>query len=298
MYIRKVLLISKLALALLLCYVIAKVVSAPLRPREIFTPSSASAIQQQDAVKTTAPEKVSVKDYSAIIEHNIFSGAAPSATVDTSLWHDRIAGLLQSAEKELGLILLGTICGSKAVSRAVTKDIKDDQIGLYKTGDTVADATVESIEKDAVILLHNGQKKILRLHSPNGSGGEENQQAPVRKIVEQNSETVKIDLQAEQAHEEVQTKAGHIETMLRKAVIEPYQADGQMEGIRVTGLENVPAAKDLGLRNGDVIRSVNGQRLTSKQKAFQVFMKARTQPTMDVELLREGKTKELSFVLR
>ena len=232
------------------------------------------------------------------IKHNIFGGSAPSATVDTSLWRDRIAGLLQSAEKELGLMLLGTISGSKAVSRAVTKDIKDEQIGLYKTGDTVADATVESIEKDAVILLHKGQKKVLRLHSSGGSGGQENQQAPERQVVEQNSEAVKTDLQAEQAPQEVQTKAGHIETMLRKAVIEPYQADGQMEGIRITGLENVPIAKELGLKNGDVIRSVNGQRLTSKQKAFQVFMKARTQPTMDVELLREGRTKELSLILR
>jgi len=298
MYIRKVLLMSKLALALLLCYVITKVVSVPVQPREIFTPSSAVAIQQQDAVKTTGPEKVSVKDYSAIIEHNIFSGADTSPTANKSSLHDKAVDLLQPAEQELGLILLGTICGSEAVSRAVTKDIKGDEIGLYKTGDTVADATVESIEKDAVILLHNGQKKILRLHTPKGSGSEKKRQAPVRQIVEQKSETVKTDLQAKQAPEEVQTKAGHIETMLRKAVIEPYEADSQVEGLRITGLEKVPIAKELGLKNGDVIRSVNGQRLTSKQKAFQVFMKARTQPTMNVELLREGKTKELSFVLR
>ena len=99
MYIRKVLLINKLALALLLCYLIAKLVSVPLQPREIFTPGSAAAIQQQNAVKTTSLEKVSAKDYSAIIEHNIFSGSAPSAVADKSLWQDRIAGLLQSAKR-------------------------------------------------------------------------------------------------------------------------------------------------------------------------------------------------------
>ena len=96
----------------------------------------------------------------------------------------------------------------------------------------------------------------------------------------------------------MQTKAKHVETLLRKAVIEPYETDGQMEGLRITGLEKVPIAGNLGLKNGDIIRSVNGQQLTSKKKALQVFMKARTKPTMSVELLREGKTKELSFVLR
>ncbi len=86
--------------------------------------------------------------------------------------------------------------------------------------------------------------------------------------------------------------------MLTKAVIEPYMIDGQVEGLKITGLENIRVAEDLGLKNGDIIRTVNGHRLTSKQKAYQIFKKARSQEAMNIELLRKNETKTLSFSLR
>jgi type II secretory pathway component PulC len=52
-----------------------------------------------------------------------------------------------------------------------------------------------------------------------------------------------------------------------------------------------------GLRNGDIVQTVNGQNLNSKQKAFQVLKKARTQSNISLQLLRDGKAKELSFDL-
>jgi len=69
------------------------------------------------------------------------------------------------------------------------------------------------------------------------------------------------------------------------------------EGLKITGLESFPMAQALGLQNGDVVQSVNGQQLTSKQKAFQVLMKAKTQSKIDFQLLRDGKSKNLSFNL-
>ena len=298
MYVRKVLLVSKLTLALLLCYVVVKAVIVPLQPGEIFAPSSAVGTEDKGAVKTTSPEDISVKDYSAIIAHNIFASAGSSPTTSRSLGGNRTAGLLQSAEQELDLLLLGTICGSEAVSRAVIKDIKSDESDLYRTGDSVADACLEGIEKDTVVLLHNGQRKMLRLGTQQHDSRGKSPQVPLRQVAKQIGEAARTNLPVKQTPGEVRTQAGHIETMLRKAVIEPYAAGGQMEGLRITGLENIPVAKELGLKNGDVIRSVNGQRLTSKQKALQVFMKARTQAAINIELSREGKSKRLSFVLR
>jgi len=54
----------------------------------------------------------------------------------------------------------------------------------------------------------------------------------------------------------------------------------------------------LGLQNGDIVQMVNGQSLTNKQKAFQVLQKARSQPRLQIQLLRDGKAKELSFDLQ
>ena len=110
---------------------------------------------------------------------------------------------------------------------------------------------------------------------------------------EETSRVAKADLPAKNG----ETPIGYVEAVLNNAAIEPYSVDGRVEGLQITGLENINLARDFGLKNKDVIRSVNGHRLTSKQKAFQVFKKAKSQPTMDIELLRDDDTKKLSFSL-
>jgi S1-C subfamily serine protease len=55
----------------------------------------------------------------------------------------------------------------------------------------------------------------------------------------------------------------------------------------------------VGVRNGDVIQVVNGQKLTSVQKAYQVYRKARVQSSFTIHLLRGGRDqKKLSFKLK
>jgi general secretion pathway protein C len=90
---------------------------------------------------------------------------------------------------------------------------------------------------------------------------------------------------------------GYVEDIFRNATIEPHVVDGQTQGLKITGLENTPLAGMFGLRDGDVVQAVNGQRLTSKQKAFQVLQKARNQSRIHIQLLRKDQAKDLSFDL-
>ncbi|MHC4243549.1 MAG: PDZ domain-containing protein, partial [Planctomycetota bacterium] len=104
-------------------------------------------------------------------------------------------------------------------------------------------------------------------------------------------------LPVKQSFDETPTKITHLETVLAKATIEPYLVDDQVEGLRITNLETIPMAKAFGLKEGDIIRQVNGHLLTNKQKAFQVFKKARAEATMSLELLSDGEAKEISLTL-
>jgi type II secretory pathway component PulC len=67
--------------------------------------------------------------------------------------------------------------------------------------------------------------------------------------------------------------------------------------LRITGLDQIPLAEAFGLKNGDIVQAVNGQQLTSKQKAFQILQKAKTQSKVNIRILRDGKSKDLSFNL-
>lgn len=301
MYKHKALLIIKFALVLILCYVVITTVLMPQHTGEIFEPSSAVGTDNITAVGLTSSLDTPVEDYSAIVEQDIFGS---SSRTKKSLLGDNGVGPTLSAEEELGIVLLGTVAGSPEISRAIIKDIKTNKLNLYKTGDTVATpswkgsstAHIESIEKDVVVLLHQGQRKILALGTRESKQHDaDNAQAALSNNA--------VQAVATNPPAQFHTSAGaklrdDIEIMLTKAVIEPYTIDGQVEGLKITGLENIRGAEELGLKNGDIIRAVNGQRLTSKQKAYQIFKKARSQAAANIELLRGNENKTLSFPLR
>ena len=305
MYKHKALFVIKLALVLILGYVVITAVLMPQHTGEIFVPDSAVGTENIIAVEPTSSPDSPVEDYSAIVEQDIFGS---SSRTKKSLQGDNGVGPALSAEEELGIVLLGTVAGSPEISRAIIKDIKSNELSLYKTGDTVATpswkgsstAHIESIEKDVVVLLHQGQRKILDLGARESAA-----RHPVDKQHDADNAHAALSNNAAQAVEtnppaQFHTSAGaklryDIEIMLTKAVIEPYTIDGQVEGLKITGLENIRGAEELGLKNGDIIRTVNGHRLTSKQKAYQIFKKARSQAAANIELLRGNETKTLSF---
>ncbi len=296
MYKHKALFVIKLVLVLILGYVVVTILLMPQHRGEIFVPDSAVGTENITTVEPTSFPNTPVEDYSAIVEHDIFGNSASSLKTNTSLQGNNGVDLALSAEEELGIVLLGTVAGSPEISRAIIKDIKTNELSLYKIGDTVATARIESIEKDVVVLLHKGQRKILDLGTRESKQHDaDNTQAALSNNAAQAVETNP----PVQFHTSAGAKLGYdIEIMLTKAVIEAYTIDGQVEGLKITGLENIREAEDLGLKNGDIIRAVNGQRLTSKQQAYQIFKKARSQAAANIELLRGNENKTLSFPLR
>jgi general secretion pathway protein C len=289
-------LVFKLALVLVLSFVIIRTVVIPQQTAGIFTPVSAVGIENISTNRAENPAETAVEDYSVIAAQNIFGSADSSDAEDKSLQVNKFDGAMKIAEEELSLELVGTVCGNTAVSRAIIINTKTKLLGMYKTGQSIGDARIKSIEENAVILLHNGQRKMLMLNRT-GRNNKNNTQMLSPAAISETSRSASPVLPVKQSFDETPTKITHLETVLAKATIEPYLVDDQVEGLRITNLETIPMAKAFGLKEGDIIRQVNGHLLTNKQKAFQVFKKARAEATMSLELLSDGEAKEISLTL-
>ena len=92
----------------------------------------------------------------------------------------------------------------------------------------------------------------------------------------------------------IRTNYKCVESILRKADIEPYFDDGRVIGLQLNGLDNeIPEEGADILMSGDVILAVNGQPLASKKEAYKIFRGARKEPIMIVDLLHDGEPKKL-----
>ncbi|UCG48287.1 MAG: PDZ domain-containing protein [Phycisphaerales bacterium] len=247
--------------------------------------------------RTVDGARAEVPDNSVIIEQNIFGGRYSKLDANETQPGDSSSTSMPSAEKELGLNLVGVVCGPPAFSRAIIMDVKGNTLDRYMIGQTIAGARVESIREDAVILLHNGREKMLSL-KVRGRGKENGPRAPLPQTSDVGGGVGASEHSTTQVRSAAATRLGRVETVLRQAVIEPHTVDGRVDGLRLTGLDDIPAAREFGLKNGDIINAVNGHAVTSKQKAFQVLMKARSQPQISIEMSRGDKTRRLSFDLR
>jgi type II secretion system protein C len=288
-YIRKFFFTSKLTLALVLLLVVARIALLPQRIEKTLASGSAPDGDESRINETVHPSDSLSTDYTKIAERNPFG--TPNQTRDT----DKLMSFDTATSEEMGLALSGTIAGNPEVARAIIKNLKTGTSDLYKTGQKVEDATIEYIGTDEIILSYNGRRKILKLNIAQPGNSTETSPA---KTINETSNAGRADSSAPIIHTDTQTKTGCVEAILKHALIEPHVVDGRVEGFRITDLENIGHAQELGFKNGDIIRKVNGHLLTSRQKAHQIFKKAISQAALNLELLRDDETKKLSFNLR
>lgn len=290
----KVLFTTKLALVLILGYMVVRTALLPEHIENALAPASLQAGYKAHNTETKSSPDLLFADYAQIVKRNPFGISGQTTNSGEHALAIDFSGFGRSVSEELGLVLSGTVSGSPAVARAIIKDIETGVSNQYKTGQVVGNARIESINTDTVILLHNGERKILRFNAAaSGSSHNNDTQAPLSRT----TDYATTGLLIQEPSPAIQKKPGYVEAILNKVVIEPYTLDNQTEGLKITGLENMKAMQGLGLKNGDIIRMVNGHQLTSKQKAYQILKKAKSQSDINLELSRDGKTKKLSIGL-
>jgi type II secretory pathway component PulC len=154
------------------------------------------------------------------------------------------------------------------------------------------DNAAGSIKEDKLVLYLEEVQETMT-----GSGIEQffNGNITTEPSGDQNPKN-KSDIEKKDAQQEptkVWTKIKCVESVLKKAVIEPYCINGQIEGLQINGLDKISQAKALHLKSGDIILAVNGQTLSSKKDAYNIFKKARKEPIMLINLLQDGEAKKL-----
>jgi len=199
------------------------------------------------------------------------------------------------------LRLLATVAGDEEVACAVIENIKTKIQDLYRIGDIIEGSRIERIDRNKIVLINEGQREVLNLYVTDSiSDGIEKSTEPVIAQKPDAAEAVNVISPTER---EINTKAflarvGGMEAIMKTVEVAPYLEDGQEKGVRITGLEGLSMARFVGFENGDIIQNINGSTVTNRRKAFQILRKARSQSSIEIQLLRGQEEKKLSFGIK
>ncbi len=269
-----------------------------------------SFIHDHDAVKSTfaypTPSKEKVEiircknpllpgKHKIIVERNIFGSSGLSSAKENLQQKNTDA---PTSVIRAQFRLLATIAGDDQVACAVIENLKSKVQDIYKTGDIIDGTQIERIDRNKIVLFNGDQRVVLNLRiARKVLGPVQKSEEPVRAQKQKTAELVNVISPAkrdisQKAHT---TQVQGMEAFIEKMEVAPYIINGEEKGLCITGLDDLSMAGYFGFENGDVIQTLNGQMLTDKQKAFQVLKKARSQSSLNFQLLRNQNKMNLSF---
>ncbi len=84
----------------------------------------------------------------------------------------------------------------------------------------------------------------------------------------------------------------------REARIVPNYRGGKYEGFKLVGVRPGSLYRTIGIRSGDVIKSINGRPIDSPNKAIELFEKLKSSASISLEVERRGQTKQLNYNIK
>jgi len=286
-------------LLIILLYIIADFIPENNEDKGIF---AYSIPIQEDIEIISSKNHFPSGDPKIIVERNIF-GSLESNLAGLDTRRDQIGGQIGDPTVITGgqFRLRATIAGDDQIACAVIENLKSKVQDIYKTGDVIEGAKIESIGRNKIVLCYGEQREVLNmLIASEVSGSVEKNKEPVMAHKHKTAGFVDAvsPVKRNIVQKDYTTQVPGMEVFLEKMEIIPYVVDGEGRGLSITGLDNLSMAGFFGFENGDVIQTINGQMLTDKQKAFQVLKKARSQSSINLQLLRNEQKMDLSFDIK
>ena len=190
-------------------------------------------------------------------------------------------------ETRLALELKGTLAGTDdRLTAAIIADNRNEE-KVYVIGDAIVQgATLHAVYRDQVVLNRNGVLESLKLPKELPAG-----QTPVRRtttrVVSAPTETPTASIQ-----QSLTQNAAKLADVIRPS---PYFNNGQQVGFRLYPGRDRRAFASLGLRPGDLVKSIDGAALTDPQQAMQIFQNLGSAEQVSVTIERNGQDQVLTL---
>jgi general secretion pathway protein C len=268
-------------------------------------------------VEGGAAKPLAAPDSTMLLQRNIFGAAEKAEAPPVEATEELVESL---EETTLQLALLGTVAGDAASARAIIMDQKERSQDIYRVGDTVQDAEIRQILRGRVILRRGEKDEVLSMAegddtaqaAPAGPGRgidltsrraaararrEPLADVPVPAPISEEEAEIEEEV-IPIAREELQDNINDLNQLLTQVRIRPYFRGGKPQGLIVSQIQANSIFQKLGLMNGDIIASVNGEQMSSPEEAFQLYNSLNQGEQVSIEITRRGKKRSLTYEIQ
>ena len=84
----------------------------------------------------------------------------------------------------------------------------------------------------------------------------------------------------------------------RDARVIPHYRGGKPRGFKIVGVRPGSLYSHIGVRSGDILKSVNGEEINSPTKALQLFEKLKQTDSITLDIERRGRKSTLEYMIK
>jgi len=214
---------------------------------------------------------------------------------------DEIKNLLNGPvhETDLNLTLKGILADRNSEKKfALIAQGEADEM-IYRIGDNIAGADLIYIDSRRVIIQRNGKNESLSLKTEDlQKKSERNTYGSSRARNSGRSNDLDADSHRIVFKETLDQHLDILPQILKQAKTVPYIKDGRQAGFKVLEIDKRSIINDLGLKQNDVIRAVNGISVHNNKEALQAYQNLKTATAFQVDILRDGREVTIDYSIR
>lgn len=226
-----------------------------------------------------------------ILCRNVFDPAAIASC------QERKSGPVDDgSNSDLPVQLVGTMVATPSAYSVAFISKDDEAAGSYGIDDKLLDATIIGIEAERVAVRRgNGKQEYLTMvegevskpptRSSRGKGDDDDDE--VVKLGENKYQVSRDMIDRYMNDMDALSKMGR--ALLHRG------PDGQFDGYRLSAIRRNTLADKLGIKNGDVIHSVNGKSLNSMSAAMEAYQTLTSENQFSFEVTRRGEKLSLDY---
>jgi general secretion pathway protein C len=248
-----------------------------------------------EAVRSSPVHRGAIQGYAPIVEAPVFP--TPSRTFSVLGGFAPESGSAPDpAAASSGLKLVGTFVGSEAgaPSLAVFEKAGERAQKIFKVGEVVfgAGPLTEVGRERAVLRLGSLDIPFImeRRERPKGAP---QRRAPGSRYSKKTGKNRWVLSQ-----EAVLDALGDMGAVLTSARLTPVVRGGAVEGFLVTEIKPRGIMDALGLKNGDILKRVNGYEMTSPERAVQVLTALKGETSFELDIVRKGQPRSFHYEVR
>lgn len=232
-------------------------------------------------------------DYRPILTRDLFKTsktALPAA-------QKKEVNLDDMEQTKLNLKLWGTVTGSEEQAYAVIEDTQKRQQNLYRVGDSIQNAIVKMIRRAKVVLQVDGRDEVLAMEEiKQGGSRSASGSSPMRSTSrsQRSVRTQHVSMRRSMINEAI----NDVTKLMTQVKIQPHMKDGQPDGLAISNIKPNSIFRRMGLRNGDVLKKVEGQDIRTVDDALRLYDSMKSADSVSVEIERRGSLRSIDYTIR